>query len=909
MEEPTPREYALSRRLFVDRDKHFPTTTNAILQSMTKLPYFSSASDDEFAGLPEFKVPDLVFPPETDGLREGNLDELATNAVGVGESDDLLKLALEASVPHNRFCHAVRKLELPSLRSDPRHDLKALNKIISEAKHHDFFRRPNTLPLDPVDDTLDEGLAIPRSAVHFHDQLTRGAEPDELDFSEEDLAYVVESVYQDWTEKDLQDLISLEVDPLRQRLQSMTPPLVATAFETSSSPEPFIPDGDVCKIYTFSDPPSLLDADLQDAGKALEVDSFEQNFVDESAMFFASTPEDDFELPATKQRVEDFKMESPVLHTLEKSPSPANEEASCKELIKSVPDLLPSPTIRFEDRVEDGDSEFLEQFNLLIESGAADMNMRAEQEQIQEADATARMQPPVMDFSVPGPEWAMSASNALEMFQWIRKQYGDQFKPPPWRRNRVDELKLKWSLLPLGFRDVETREIVGDLKLLSQLLPLKAAPTITSADFVRKRCGLKIFNHDDDDEIPVPKGDDAPALILYEPADSLLELTRKRKLSLLMDGESVEPCSPTVERKSRTKSRKRRETSGGGLLLGGNESDGAGKLLDNYLKLRPPKESKWSRHGAFPPTPEKSASSSSTAGRSSLKPLKAPAPQQQLHVRSAIAPCPESAPLEGQAQIVISIGIPRNILSALQRNLPDIDLVDRDFNRYNTWAWSPGSTKRVEIASPLAFEADIIPSPRTGIIATKIVEVCQKPKPDATCKVSPIQERMTRVAPLYEQLIILVTEGNPTEEYIGPLSAASLQAYNSFVGAASAVGSTTGCSITVMYVGGGNKTLEKWICALVSTHIRENPPKTRNLLIEDETEWELFLRRAGFNMYAAQLVISAVKGMCHGETGVAPLVRFLGMAPAERARALAGFLGAGRAPGEGVVGRVSARLG
>lgn len=214
MAEPTPREYALSRRLFVDRDKHFPTRTDAIFQSITKSPYFSSASDDDFADLLEFKVPDIVFPPETDGLRDGNLDDLATNAVGVGAGDDLLKLALEASVPHTRFCHAVQKLELPSLRSDSRHDVKALNKIISEAKQHDFFRRPNALPLDPVDDNLDEGLAIPRSAVHFHDQLTRGAEPDELDFCEEDLAYVAESVYQDWSENDLQDLMSLELGSL-----------------------------------------------------------------------------------------------------------------------------------------------------------------------------------------------------------------------------------------------------------------------------------------------------------------------------------------------------------------------------------------------------------------------------------------------------------------------------------------------------------------------------------------------------------------------------------------------------------------------------------------------------------------------------------------------------------------------
>lgn len=694
----------------------------------------------------------------------------------------------------------------------------------------------------------------------------------------------------------------------------MTPPLVAAPFKASSSPEPFIPDGEVCRIHEFSDPPSLLDEDLEKTEEALGVDSIKGDFADDSAMFFASTPEDDaFEPSTPKQRIEDIKMESPLLYTMEENASPAKEEASCKALIKSVSDLIPSPTIGLRDGVEHDDSEFSEQFNLIVESRATETNLKTEQEQIQEADATARMQPPAMDFSVPDPEWALAAGNAPDMFRWIRSHCGDQFRPPTWRRNRADDLRLKWSLLSMAFRDIDTREVVGDLQLLGQLLPLKATSTLTSADFVRKRSRLKILNDEDDDEIPVPQDGDAPELILYEPADILVELTRKRKLGLLMDGESVEPGSPTVEHKSRTKSRKRRGPSGSSLLLGDNESDAAGKLLDNYLKLRPPRESKRPRPGAFPPTPERSTSSSSTMGRLPQKPLKAPAPQEQVHHRSTIAPCPETPVLEGKSQIVISTGIPRNILIALQRNLPNVDLVDRDFARYNTWMWSPGSTKRVEVVSPLAFEADIIPSPRTGIITTKIVEVCQKPKPGALCNMSPIKERMAKVAPLYEQLVILVTEGNPTDEHIGPLSAASLQAYNSFVGAASALGSTTGCSITVIYVGGGRKTLEKWICALVSTHVRENPPKTRNVLIEDETEWELFLRRAGFNMYAAQIVISALKAMCRGETGVAPLVRFLRMAPAERAKVLAEFLGggggAGRASGDSVLGRVSARLG
>lgn len=137
--------------------------------------------------------------------------------IGIHDGADLMKLALEAILPQSRFSHAACKLELPALRSDPKYDLRALNKVISEAKQHEFFRRPNPLPLEPIDDNKDEGLALSSSAVHFHKQICKGAEPDELDFSEEDLAYVAESVYQEWTDKDLQDLISTELGPERVR--------------------------------------------------------------------------------------------------------------------------------------------------------------------------------------------------------------------------------------------------------------------------------------------------------------------------------------------------------------------------------------------------------------------------------------------------------------------------------------------------------------------------------------------------------------------------------------------------------------------------------------------------------------------------------------------------------------------
>jgi hypothetical protein len=70
-----------------------------------------------------------------------------------------------------------------------------------------------------------------------------------------------------------------------------------------------------------------------------------------------------------------------------------------------------------------------------------------------------------------------------------------------------------------------------------------------------------------------------------------------------------------------------------------------------------------------------------------------------------------------------------------------------------------------------------------------------------------------------------------------------------FVGFANGVES----SVDVRFLGGGEAILAKWIVNAVLEH------KVDEELLADETHWELFLRRAGLNAFAAQLIIAALK--------------------------------------------------
>ncbi|KAK2000455.1 hypothetical protein LX36DRAFT_572191 [Colletotrichum falcatum] len=211
-EDTGPADYALLQSFFVDPDARYPRNLNRIsrvlLQSTCVSSTFDLADPVETRSL---VIPDPVFPSEHD-IQTTAVREIIEAVAGAYDQEDALKLALESSFSHVRFLQAAPKLDLPSLRSDPRQDLKALARTVGEARLHDFFCKPTTLPLEPVDDGKDEGIGMPASAVHFHHQLTKGVEPDDLDVSEEDLLYVAESLYNVWVDEDLNHLLHDEID-------------------------------------------------------------------------------------------------------------------------------------------------------------------------------------------------------------------------------------------------------------------------------------------------------------------------------------------------------------------------------------------------------------------------------------------------------------------------------------------------------------------------------------------------------------------------------------------------------------------------------------------------------------------------------------------------------------------------
>ncbi|KAM0340231.1 hypothetical protein ACHAPU_010575 [Fusarium lateritium] len=246
--------------------------------------------------------------------------------------------------------------------------------------------------------------------------------------------------------------------------------------------------------------------------------------------------------------------------------------------------------------------------------------------------------------------------------------------------------------------------------------------------------------------------------------------------------------------------------------------------------------------------------------------------QEDLSNKLRKAPVPIfDLPIE-TCRYVVSLNMSRTVLSYMEKSWQQVELIDRDFSRYNTFVWSPGSAQRKEVVSSLAFEADISLCPAAGLMLTTILKVKQKPLPGTTSLTS-FRERVRLVSEKYESLFILVSETNPLGEYIGSPTASDMAGYADFVLF------TMGLQgdVSTFLVSGSEETVSKWALSIMSRY--SSPAKQfREFLDFRDGVWELFLRRTGLNISAAQVVA----GLLASEYGELGLAKFFSMDAEQR---------------------------
>lgn len=230
--------------------------------------------------------------------------------------------------------------------------------------------------------------------------------------------------------------------------------------------------------------------------------------------------------------------------------------------------------------------------------------------------------------------------------------------------------------------------------------------------------------------------------------------------------------------------------------------------------------------------------------------------------------------------IIVSSAImaDRHMIRKLQELLPALEIISRDQLGHDR-------------------EADIILAPGTGLLLTSLQKLKQKPLPGTKGFVG-IREQI-RVSALYhEQLEILVSEGGLSGD-VRSLGERDTEAITDFIAEMSHLSS----EVQVTYIPGGSHDLIRWIAGAICRHALSDGGAR---LLQEETFWERFLRKAGLNAYAAQVVLGQLKcsvtanGYVKEATGLSGLPVFVQMSEEDRVQRFGPLVG-----GETMIRRAS----
>lgn len=203
-------------------------------------------------------------------------------------------------------------------------------------------------------------------------------------------------------------------------------------------------------------------------------------------------------------------------------------------------------------------------------------------------------------------------------------------------------------------------------------------------------------------------------------------------------------------------------------------------------------------------------------------------------------------------------------------------------------------------------DADIIISPTTALILTTLQATTQASLPGHRPFDSLVRDRIARLVSQYDKLLVLLSYTAP-QPTLTALSVSDAAAVNSVVafcacfnGSVNTVllPATTNLSLTDRNsplqpsVSANESYMEDWVLGLMSKHVFLPLGDAPLTLLQDETLWELFLRRLGMNAYAAQAVLSMLKAGPDAQAAVVWGLRaFVCMGDEERVRRFAGVVG------------------
>ncbi|KAF2083502.1 hypothetical protein K490DRAFT_19400, partial [Saccharata proteae CBS 121410] len=829
---------------------------------------------DQFPTPPIFLLQDFEDPPYAIAVRLppgfSSNERLGVGAAAMG----LLKVACKMPdlpppdelVPDVFPSLRELKQELPLLKTDVEMDM------LNWAKPAKPDFGSVNLPFEHVDEENDEGISWPKRYYDVSGEQQVRIEAERLAVSKDILRFLQNSLKVGYGPEDEQQVIEANLTYKRRKnFEPVTPPLMPltppqTPFELSSGTgrlellsestdsvanearlleEQLIHKDRIASSRTSSDP-MLLD----DPGSPLRL-------TDDS---MSSTP--------AKRRISDLRVEGPLTPPIISSGATKKlKTVSFPEMLHEyIPDL-PSHFERGDDLLGSGNSfdAFFEEHVVPL---AGEATRKTEQEQLQEVDTTRRVEVPVLDFTLPPAPWDAytpkmrgkmreGLSELCIQKQLLSRCRKEEFKGmETWHGIAKIERVLPWSPFPSQLGKMSITESISEVKMLAKIVgDSTPGDIVDSASMIWKPDGLRILDEsDDDDEDELQVGE-------YQDVDvetqDMRALLKRRNLELLeKQGQQTEtaqqnlPLNPSINTAVADPVASIPST-GRDALFGGMFS--ASSAISKFMHARSGQkpgsakaDTKTKEVPTTPPGPEPTVAAPSDPALAQHTAV----PRSRSYHRAPLPAPPSPTQLPPRPLILSStIYTRRSLLRSLKTLYPSAQLIERDFNT----------------STPSAREADLLLSPGTGIVVASLQKIKQRALPGQPPSSSTdFRIHIRALAERYERLFVLVSEdGLRADDAFGaetvPITPRALDqgdctALGELIAYVASLDNVVDISIT--YVGGGVQELARWIVGLV---VRYGVEAGEVKLLQDETLWELFLRRAGLNAFAAQVVLASLK--------------------------------------------------
>lgn len=695
----------------------------------------------------------------------------------------------------------------------------------------------------------------------------------------------------------------------KTKVQPVSPPLLPM----SPVSLPFIPSSETGKLELLSDHSSPS----REKAKEVERKIFVDDAIVPAKKEVQSIPQDSSQMlldldnlvdlysplkgiadppsspPMPRRSLQDRKVEVPLSPPVsEQLPPWKRKSVSWRESLAEVIHDMPLPIPKPENTSSDDIDAFFED---TIRPIGIKAERCVEQEQLQEADTTLRVNIPIMDFSLAVAPWKankqnMQTNDKNSINNYLSELKAGHFSSHVWPSSGKVERELKWTPFPAALGKIETQEHISDDDFIEDYITPPDPVDVETLTW--KPDGLRIFDELAESDGELEEG-------IFQEGKDIESLVKKRKYELEDINGSL-PQWDASPKALRTGSAKR-NVKAHPIDVGNTfASFSALTALDSYMGVR---------KGQIR-TPDLTADKYfAPAGVTA----KADSPMRVVKPAS----CPPAAayqPTPSPALIVPTTAIPfvvsasflshRKLSRHIERLFPSAEFIERDFDLYldpqqRSASKAVGDSKT---RSTMADEADMILSPSTGLICMTLQKIKQRPLPGQAAR-SAVRERIMGAAPRYERLVVLISEGrfagdaiDVTDHCNPQLDSSDCEALVEFTSFCLTLPS----EVCITFIAGGEDDLAKWIVAMMIKHGITDPSMK---LLQDETLWEVFLRRAGMNAFAAQAILASLKAPNQDEgveAAVFGLTAFVKMSVEERLARFETLVG-----GRRLLGRVS----